>query len=411
MKDRLLSVIITAYNAENTIERCVASVFESTPCELVKLLEIIVVDDASEDKTTDKLNSFTDRIELVRLQTNSGCIAKTRNIGLDYASGKYITFLDSDDWYENGAVGKILGYISEYSPDIIRFGYTNVYPGGKREIPKSNPSKLEFISGGEMNRKIYPQFITGIGLNSVCLAAFKRELSVHRFPENFLTAEDAAFSIETYTKAANVFEAKKGTPEKTEQIKAVSVGIAGENTICTVEIYTNVPEESFDPEGTIPAASKTVHLEYGGFRCIELDEPVEIEKGSSFAVVAEVQNGYITLNESIGKSYVYTGYWMPQKAAPRIKAFTKTERKAYVEFISESQVKVFAENGVRYLALARYEAGVLKNIRIEPIDFDLVKEKTLPLPDGWERTENTVYKAFLWESLNSLNPLCNVAEF
>lgn len=204
MKDRLLSVIITAYNAENTIERCVASVFESTPCELVKLLEIIVVDDASEDKTTDKLNSFTDRIELVRLQTNSGCIAKTRNIGLDYASGKYITFLDSDDWYENGAVGKILGYISEYSPDIIRFGYTNVYPGGKREIPKSNPSKLEFISGREMNRKIYPQFITGIGLNSVCLAAFKRELSVHRFPENFLTAEDAAFSIETYTKAANV---------------------------------------------------------------------------------------------------------------------------------------------------------------------------------------------------------------
>ena len=138
---------------------------------------------------------------------------------------------------------------------------------------------------------------------------------------------------------------------------------------------------------------------------------MEIEKGSSFAVVAEVQNGYITLNESIGKSYVYTGYWMPQKAAPRIKAFTKTERKAYVEFISESQVKVFAENGVRYLALARYEAGVLKNIRIEPIDFDLVKEKTLPLPDGWERTESTVYKAFLWESLNSLNPLCNVAEF
>ena len=214
-----------------------------------------------------------------------------------------------------------------------------------------------------------------------------------------------------YTKAANVFEAKKGTPEKTEQIKAVSVGIAGENTICTVEIYTNVPEGSFDPEGAIPAASKIVYLEYGGFRCIELDEPVEIEKGSSFAVVAEVQNGYITLNESIGKSYVYTGYWMPQKAAPRIKAFTKTERKACVEFISESQVKAVAESGLRQLVLAHYEDGVLKDIRIEPVNFDLVKEKILPLPSEWKRTENTVYKAFLWESLNSLNPLCNVAEF
>lgn len=218
-------------------------------------------------------------------------------------------------------------------------------------------------------------------------------------------------SMRRYTKAANVFEAKKGTPEKTEQIKAVSVGIAGENTICTVKIYTNVPEESFDPDGTIPAASKTVHLEYGGFRCIELDEPVEIEKGSSFAVVAEVQNGYITLNESIGKSYVYTGYWMPQKAAPRIKAFTKTERKACVEFISESQVKAVAESGLRQLVLAHYEDGILKDIRIEPVNFELVKEKILPLPSEWKRTENTVYKAFLWESLNSLNPLCNVAEF
>ena len=218
-------------------------------------------------------------------------------------------------------------------------------------------------------------------------------------------------SMRKFTKAANVFEAKKGTPEKTEQIKAVSVGIAGENTICTVEIYTNVPEESFDPDGTIPAASKTVHLEYGGFRCIELDEPVEIEKGSSFAVVAEVQNGYITLNESIGKSYVYTGYWMPQKAAPRIKAFTKTERKACVEFISESQVKAVAESGLRQLVLAHYEDGILKDIRIEPVNFELVKEKILPLPSEWKRTENTVYKAFLWESLNSLNPLCNVAEF
>ena len=204
MKDRLLSVIITAYNAESTIERCVSSVFEDIPCELVKLLEVIVVDDASEDKTTDKLDDFTDKIKLVRLPKNCGCVAKTRNIGLDCASGKYITFLDSDDWYEKGAVGKILGYISEYSPDIIRFGYTNVYPDGKREMPEINSTKLEFISGGEMNRKIYPQFITGIGLNSVCLAVFKRELSAHGFPENFLTAEDAAFSIEAYTKAANV---------------------------------------------------------------------------------------------------------------------------------------------------------------------------------------------------------------
>ena len=219
-------------------------------------------------------------------------------------------------------------------------------------------------------------------------------------------------SMRKLTKAANVFEAKNGTEEKKEQIKAVSVGISGENTICTVKIYTNVRDKEFDPRELSAAASKTVCFEYGGFRCIELDKPVEIENGSSFAVVAEVQNGYITLNESKGKSYAYRGYWTPIDAAVRIKAFTKTENKSYyVEFISESQVKAVAESGLRQLVLAHYEDGILKDIRIEPVNFELVKEKILPLPSEWKRTENTVYKAFLWESLNSLNPLCNVAEF
>ena len=179
-----------------------------------------------------------------------------------------------------------------------------------------------------------------------------------------------------------------------------------------MKIYTNVRVKVFDPRESSAEASKTVCFEYGGFRCIELDKPVEIENGSNFAVVAEVQNGYITLNESKGKSYAYRGYWTPIDAAPRIKAFTKTENKSYyVEFISESQVKAVAESGLRQLVLAHYEDGVLKDIRIEPVNFDLVKEKILPLPSEWKRTENTVYKAFLWESLNSLNPLCNVAEF
>ena len=57
---------------------------------------------------------------------------------------------------------------------------------------------------------------------------------------------------------------------------------------------------------------------------------MEIENGSRFAVVAEVQNGYITLNESKGKSYAYRGYWTPIDAALRIKTFTKTEKKSYL---------------------------------------------------------------------------------
>lgn len=226
-------------------------------------------------------------------------------------------------------------------------------------------------------------------------------------------AEDFGIgSLIKITNAANIFKAKKGTAEKPEEIKAVSVGISGENAVCTVEIYTDVPKGNFNPENAAPAASKTVNLEYGGFNCIELDTPVKIENGSDFAVVAKVQNGYITLNEASGKSYANRGAWMPLDAVPRIKAFTKIKDKIenYVKFISDYQVKAAAGSGVRQLVLLRCESGILKDVHIETIDFDAANEKTIALPIEWKRTENTVYKAFLWDSLNNLKPLCDAAE-
>lgn len=214
------------------------------------------------------------------------------------------------------------------------------------------------------------------------------------------------------TKAANVFYAKNGTAEKIEHIKSVSVGISGWNTECTVEIYTDVPEGEFNPQDTVPAASKTVKLEYGGFNCIELDAPVEIENGSRFAIVATVLNGYITLNESMGEAYEYRGYWRPLNAVPRIKAFTKTEDKAKssVEFISEFQVKAVSKGGLRHLVLAYYEDDIMKDIYIETIDFNTLKEKIISMPKEWKRTENTLYKAFLWDKRNDLKPLSQAAE-
>lgn len=76
--------------------------------------------------------------------------------------------------------------------------------------------------------------------------------------------------------AANVFKVKGDT--ENEWIKAVSVGIVGENTDCTVEVYSDVQDGSFNPQNAKLETTKTVYLEYGGFNCIELDKPVEVKK-------------------------------------------------------------------------------------------------------------------------------------
>ncbi len=201
----ILTVIITAYNAEKYIKECIASILNNTPDELLKEVEIIVTDDASEDSTADIVRSFGERVRLIHLDKNRGCVAQTRNVGLLAAKGEYITYLDSDDQYESGAILKILEYIQKYKPDIIKYGYTEVYPNGETKFPNINPSEFELIRKDDFKSKIYPLFIKGIALNSVCLAVFRRDILKNiQFPKKFRTAEDAAFSIQAYTAAFSV---------------------------------------------------------------------------------------------------------------------------------------------------------------------------------------------------------------
>ena len=203
--NKKLSVIIAAYNAAATIKKCINSIFDGVDEDVVQKVEVIVVDDGSADETAETAAEFKDRIKLIRLSENSGRVAKTRNIGLAAASGEYITFLDADDYYERGAVAQMFDYIGEFKPDIVRFGCMIVCPDKTERIPNYNPSGIFFVDKAAFKDEIYPLFISGIKLNSVCLAAFRCDITKGVcFPEKFRTAEDAAFALEIYTNAESV---------------------------------------------------------------------------------------------------------------------------------------------------------------------------------------------------------------
>ena len=203
--NKKLSVIIAAYNAAATIKKCINSIFDGVAEDVVQKVEVIVVDDGSEDGTAETAAEFKDRIKLIHLSENGGSVAKTRNVGLSAACGEYITFLDADDYYECGALARIFEYIGEFKPDILRFGCMIVCPDKTERIPNYNPSKMFFVDKAAFKEKIYPLLISGIKLNSVCLAAFKRDIAKGvRFPEKFRTAEDAAFALEIHTNAESV---------------------------------------------------------------------------------------------------------------------------------------------------------------------------------------------------------------
>lgn len=88
-----VSVIIPAYNRENTINRAITSVLEQTLTDL----ELIVINDGSTDQTLETIQSFSDdRIKIVNKKINRGANA-ARNSGIEESNGDYISFLDSDD--------------------------------------------------------------------------------------------------------------------------------------------------------------------------------------------------------------------------------------------------------------------------------------------------------------------------
>ena len=110
----MISIIITAYNAEKTIEKCLNSILDTQYNDY----EIILVNDGSIDNTEKIIELFaSDKIKYYK-KKNTG-VADSRNFGIDKAKGDYITFVDSDDYVCSNYFEKIDKYINE-GVDIIK---------------------------------------------------------------------------------------------------------------------------------------------------------------------------------------------------------------------------------------------------------------------------------------------------
>src|SRR3982751_5869561 len=92
------SVIVPAFNAARTVERCLRSILDQSFSDF----ELIVVDDASSDDTVAIISKFRDpRLKLLRTERNAGP-GSSRNRALASAKGRHIIFVDADDWIEPG---------------------------------------------------------------------------------------------------------------------------------------------------------------------------------------------------------------------------------------------------------------------------------------------------------------------
>lgn len=109
MKEELVSIIMPAYNCEKYIEDSINSVIEQT----YNNWELLIINDCSKDKTWQILEQYAkkdERIHVFQTPHNSGS-GVSRNIGISHANGRYIAFLDSDDWWYPNKLANQLDYM------------------------------------------------------------------------------------------------------------------------------------------------------------------------------------------------------------------------------------------------------------------------------------------------------------
>ena len=125
-----VSVIVPAYNVENYIERCLESLVNQT----LKETEIIVVDDGSTDGTKQKIEAFLSKYpdKIRYLEKQNGGLSDARNYGIPYAQGKYIGFVDSDDYVELNMFEEMYKKAEEENSDMVECDFIWEYPNKQR---------------------------------------------------------------------------------------------------------------------------------------------------------------------------------------------------------------------------------------------------------------------------------------
>lgn len=196
-----VSVIIPVYNTSQYLARCIESVCSQS----FRDLEIICVNDCSTDASIDVLRYYAAedaRIKIIDLPQNGG-VSNARNKGLEVASGKYVYFIDSDDWIDRDYIGTLVDEMERHGGNVIT---DSSYIMEYQDTGKRSFSSFDWVPDGGghlpavMVQRLFPPVIWA------CL--YRRDyLLANRivFPEVKFGGEDVYFSGVSYLLSGDIY--------------------------------------------------------------------------------------------------------------------------------------------------------------------------------------------------------------
>lgn len=200
MEDKFyISIIIPVYNAEKYIRKCLESLVNQSVCDN---LELIIVNDGSIDKTKWILDEYKSKYKNIKVfHTENSGVSSARNYGLEQATGKYITFVDADDWVDLDCYEKMFKYAEKYNADIVA---TGLYIDGKdgiittrrvaeQDVLMDQKTAIKEYLYGNLDVHIYNKLFKA-GL-----------IKTHKFDTKLKIAEDRLFLFECLLDTENIF--------------------------------------------------------------------------------------------------------------------------------------------------------------------------------------------------------------
>lgn len=202
---KILSIVVPAYNVERELEKCIESCLKQDIPQ--KSYEIIIVNDGATDNTLQVATDIAAKYECVSVvnQKNMG-LSGARNTGLKYAKGKYVWFIDSDDYIKPNVLGNMIRQADDNNLDCLFFRLQRVFDDESfrsevddYECVQPSVTRNTILSGREA-------ILQGYNPSSVCAILFNVEFLQKHCLQFMLGIyhEDAEFTYRMISKAQRI---------------------------------------------------------------------------------------------------------------------------------------------------------------------------------------------------------------
>lgn len=211
-----VSIIIPCYNAQAFVKKCIESVIYQT----FKNIEIVLVNDGSTDKTLEIINEYArNDNRIVVIDKPNGGVSAARNSGIEKACGKYLMFVDSDDWIDLNTCEIVFNEIESQDADVVMWSYIREFHNISLEKNIFEQERIVF-ENEQIQRLLYRRLIGLIGselyhpenmdaLNPIWTKIYKSKIIKEnqiRFTDLSIvgTGEDGLFNLEVFYAAKKV---------------------------------------------------------------------------------------------------------------------------------------------------------------------------------------------------------------